>query len=58
MKLFENYNSAVGKYGEPLVRIMLSAGIPNRYLLYFQEISERRFFKGVKNVVKFIFLSI
>lgn len=33
MKLFENYNSAVGKYGEPLVRKMLSAGIPNRYLL-------------------------
>ncbi len=33
MKLFENYNSAVGKYGEPLVRKMLSDGIPNRYLL-------------------------
>ena len=33
MKIFENYNSAVGKYGEPLVRQMLSAGIPDKYLL-------------------------
>lgn len=33
MKLFENYNSAVGKYGKPLVREMLSAGIPDKYLL-------------------------
>lgn len=33
MKICENYNSAVGKYGEPLVRQMLSAGIPDKYLL-------------------------
>lgn len=32
MKLFENYNSAI-KYGESLVKEMLSAGIPNKYLL-------------------------
>ena len=33
MKICENYNSAVGKYGEPIVRQMLSAGIPDKYLL-------------------------
>lgn len=33
MKICKNYNSAVGKYGEPLVRQMLSAGIPDKYLL-------------------------
>lgn len=37
MKLFESFRSAADKYGEALAREMLTAGIPDKYILAYKK---------------------
>jgi len=50
MKLFENYNTAVQKYGEKIVRELLDNGLPPKYLL-----SACRFVKEGHNSNEIVF---